>query len=122
MMRESVLMRIRNVDHTHSVSPTRSIVLHVSLLVLLISLSQLQGSLFHSRRWCVSRVLCCVSWVVGFFFAGKLVRGAYMVLERERAARNGYEDPIMPSLTHTHQNYDRVCTWRGYSSVCVGKE
>jgi len=46
----------------------------------------------------------------GFYFAGKLVRGAYMVLERERAARKGYPDPIMPTLQATHDNYNRCVT------------
>ncbi|GAB5586383.1 proline dehydrogenase [Umbelopsis nana] len=35
----------------------------------------------------------------------KLVRGAYMVLERKRAAELGYSDPIHSSLKDTHESY-----------------
>jgi proline dehydrogenase len=35
------------------------------------------------------------------------VRGAYIVIERQRAAAFGYEDPIQPSLEATHDNYNR---------------
>eukprot|EP00729_Bicosta_minor_P023053 gene23053-20569_t len=38
----------------------------------------------------------------GWNFACKVVRGAYMVLERERAERLGYADPIQPTLEATH--------------------
>jgi proline dehydrogenase len=44
----------------------------------------------------------------GYFFAAKIVRGAYLVLERKRAQEKGYEDPIWPSLKDTHNNYHRV--------------
>ena len=44
----------------------------------------------------------------GYFFAGKLVRGAYMVAERERAAKMGYDSPIHDTLEDTHANYDKV--------------
>eukprot|EP00808_Paulinella_micropora_P028165 g48725.t1 len=43
----------------------------------------------------------------GFWFAAKLVRGAYMVLERERAQKMGYPSPIHSTLEDTHQNYHR---------------
>lgn len=42
----------------------------------------------------------------GFAIGGKLVRGAYMVTERARAAKLGYEDPIQPTKEATDQAYD----------------
>ncbi|CAK4084831.1 unnamed protein product [Aphanomyces euteiches] len=43
-----------------------------------------------------------------FRFACKLVRGAYMIQERKRAADMGYPDPIHPTLEATHANYDSL--------------
>lgn len=40
-------------------------------------------------------------------FGAKLVRGAYMNLERRRAAARGYESPIWDTLQDTHDNYNR---------------
>ncbi|KAK2077068.1 hypothetical protein QBZ16_004701 [Prototheca wickerhamii] len=47
----------------------------------------------------------------GYRFGAKLVRGAYMVVERRRAAERGAPSPIHDSLEDTHANYD----------ACVGE-
>lgn len=44
----------------------------------------------------------------GTHFACKVVRGAYMTLERARAKEMGYPDPILPTLDATHANYDET--------------
>jgi len=41
-------------------------------------------------------------------FAAKLVRGAYMVLERAYAIETNQPDPILPTLEATHENYNRT--------------
>jgi proline dehydrogenase len=42
----------------------------------------------------------------GWFFAAKLVRGAYMVAERARAHELGIESPIHETLEETHKCYN----------------
>ncbi|XP_041349152.1 proline dehydrogenase 1, mitochondrial-like [Gigantopelta aegis] len=63
-----------------------------------------------------------------FYFGAKLVRGAYMEQERDRAVTLGYEDPINPSYDETTKMYNRVleevmtqinCRDRGKIAVMV---
>jgi len=59
-----------------------------------------------------------------YFFGAKLVRGAYMEKERERAAEKGYPDPIQPDKPGTDQSYDDALNFcinnRELVSVCSG--
>ncbi|CAL5224266.1 g6925 [Coccomyxa viridis] len=55
----------------------------------------------------------------GWKFGAKTVRGAYMVVERARAAEKGYESPIWDSLQETHDNYNR-CAARVLEAVAEG--
>lgn len=43
-----------------------------------------------------------------YHFAAKLVRGAYMVAERQRAEDMGYESPIHDTIEDTHNCYNTV--------------
>jgi proline dehydrogenase len=42
----------------------------------------------------------------GFLLGAKLVRGAYMEIERERAEKNGYPSPIQPTKEASDQDYN----------------
>lgn len=46
-----------------------------------------------------------------YFYGIKLVRGAYMEKERERAQRLGYPDPIQPNKTATDRDYNEAVTF-----------
>lgn len=46
----------------------------------------------------------------GTVFGAKLVRGAYMLQERQRAAEMGYRSPIHSTLERTHESYNAACT------------
>lgn len=43
----------------------------------------------------------------GFFLGVKMVRGAYMEIERKRAEENGYADPIQPSKEATDESFNK---------------
>lgn len=44
----------------------------------------------------------------GWVWGAKTVRGAYMHLERARAAERGYESPVHDTLVKTHSNYNSI--------------
>ncbi|CAH1000258.1 hypothetical protein LEM8419_01407 [Neolewinella maritima] len=47
----------------------------------------------------------------GYKFALKIVRGAYMVKERQRAADQGYPSPIQPDIQSTHRDFDAAAAY-----------
>lgn len=58
----------------------------------------------------------------GYFYAVKLVRGAYMEQERERAAEKGYQDPIHPDKESTDRDYNlalKYCVENNIAVVCA---
>jgi proline dehydrogenase len=58
----------------------------------------------------------------GYFYALKLVRGAYMEKERERAAELGYPSPIQPDKESTDRDYNlalKYCIENDIAVVCA---
>jgi proline dehydrogenase len=47
----------------------------------------------------------------GYVLGSKIVRGAYMEKERNRAAEMGYPSPIQPGKEHTDRDYDNAATY-----------
>jgi proline dehydrogenase len=58
----------------------------------------------------------------GWKFGAKLVRGAYMYLERARAEELHYPSPVWDSLDETHANYNRCLDVLVKSSLEEGSE
>ena len=60
----------------------------------------------------------------GFYLGAKLVRGAYMEKERERAEEKGYPDPIQPNKEASDRDFDealRFCVEnRNHIAICAG--
>lgn len=60
----------------------------------------------------------------GFHLGAKLVRGAYMEKERDRAQEKGYPSPIQPDKASTDRDFDAalaLCAARvDHMAVCVG--
>ncbi|MGY6522776.1 MAG: proline dehydrogenase family protein [Mongoliitalea sp.] len=47
----------------------------------------------------------------GYWFGAKLVRGAYMEKERDRAASKGYQSPIQPTKEASDKDYNAALTF-----------
>jgi len=47
----------------------------------------------------------------GYFLGAKLVRGAYMEKERERAVKKGYQSPIQPDKGSTDRDYNAALSY-----------
>jgi proline dehydrogenase len=88
---DSVVLEMQR-KHNFGKSP---IVFHTYQTYLIGSHERVQRDLERSRR-------------EGYRFGAKVVRGAYMVSERERANRLGIPSPIWPSYKDTEANYHRT--------------
>ena len=54
----------------------------------------------------------------GWCFGAKLVRGAYMFMERDRAKQCGYPSPVNDTIEATHANYNE-CAGRSMRLGCT---
>jgi proline dehydrogenase len=57
----------------------------------------------------------------GYILGAKLVRGAYMEKERDRAAKNGYLSPIQPDKSSTDRDYNQGLTYciENIHNICL---
>ena len=62
--------------------------------------------LYRHDRLAYLRAAHVRAQAAGYHFGVKLVRGAYMEKERERAAAKGYADPIQPDKAASDRDYD----------------
>lgn len=60
----------------------------------------------------------------GLIYGVKLVRGAYMEKERDRAQKMGYSSPIQPDLESTHRDYNEALRFmvdhHEHFALCAG--
>ena len=89
-----ILSLARNVNpRIGSLEPTVPVVYNTYQMYLKDSLERLQNDVLHAQS-------------SGYSFGVKLVRGAYMVSERERAKSMGYTSPIHDTIEDTHTSYN----------------
>ena len=60
----------------------------------------------EAEKWL--RLELALADMTGCMYCVKLVRGAYMEQERERAEQNGYPDPIWPDKASTDKCYHKL--------------
>ncbi len=70
------------------------------------------------------KIACDRARETGYYLGVKLVRGAYMEIERERAQERGYTDPIQPDKDATDNAYDAALNFcidnNDIMAVCNG--
>lgn len=67
--------------------------------------------MYRHDRLAHLREALAVAEAKGFFYGIKLVRGAYMEKERERAAENDYPSPIQPDKASTDRDFDAAVSF-----------
>ena len=80
--------------------------------------------LYRTDRLDYLQTLTAAGEAEGFHVGVKLVRGAYMEKERERALERGYASPIQPHKAATDHNYNNALEWclshLDLVSLCAG--